>query len=477
MKTMNLKPYSAYKDSGVSWLGKVPEHWKSFPGMALLKEKQIKNVGLKVNIVLSLSYGRIVIKSQDKLHGLVPESFETYQIVEPGDIIIRSTDLQNDKTSLRVGKVENNGIITSAYMCLKSKNGLSNNFAHLFLYALDVMKVFYGLGSGLRQNLSWADFKRLPFFLPSEIEQLCIVRFLDNMDHRIKKYICAKQKLIKLLEEQKQAIINDAVTGKIDVRTGKPYPKYKNSGVEWLGMVPEHWEVLKLKYIVHNINEQTDTQSTEEIYIALENVESWTGKMSLPKDNIVFESKVKKFRQTDILFGKLRPYLAKVTSPESKGVCVGEFLVLRPILLDAKKDFIELKLRSKVLIDTINASTFGAKMPRADWDFIGNLLFTYPPIIKEQNAILNYIKNNISVLELTISHNKHEITLIKEYRTRLIADVVTGKVDVREAAAKLLEEIVESDELRAIHESLKSIDEELEIDNGQAEREDGPEEE
>mgnify|MGYP003585303872 CR=1 FL=1 len=151
----DIKPYPAYKDSGVTWLGYVPEHWEMEPGFAAFREKKIKNVGLKEQTVLSLSYGRIVIKPQDKLRGLVPESFETYQIVDPGDIIIRSTDLQNDWTSLRVGLVRDRGIITSAYLCFKTTDKLLSEYGYQMLHAFDLMKIFYGMGSGLRQNLDF----------------------------------------------------------------------------------------------------------------------------------------------------------------------------------------------------------------------------------------------------------------------------------------------------------------------------------
>jgi type I restriction enzyme S subunit len=125
-----LKPYPEYKESGVPWLGRIPSHWEVAPGRAVFVEKQIKNKGLAERRVLSLSYGRIVVKPEDKLHGLVPESFETYQIVEPGDVIIRATDLQNDHTSLRVGFVRDRGIITSAYLCLIGRGTLTPEFGY-----------------------------------------------------------------------------------------------------------------------------------------------------------------------------------------------------------------------------------------------------------------------------------------------------------------------------------------------------------
>src|SRR3990172_4637697 len=201
-----LTPPPAYKDSGHPWLGQIPAHWAQLPGKACYREKKLPNTGLQETTVLSLSYGQIVVKPPDKLHGLVPASFETYQIVDPGDIIIRPTDLQNDWNSLRFGLSRHRGIITSAYMCFHTKDVMTREYGHLLLHTYDLMKVFYGLGSGLRQNLDWNDFKYLPCLVPAPVEQAAIVRFLRHADRRIRRNIRAKQQLIALLEEHKRAI-------------------------------------------------------------------------------------------------------------------------------------------------------------------------------------------------------------------------------------------------------------------------------
>jgi len=196
-----LKPYPAYADSGISWLGQVPKHWEILPALAVYRPKLIKNTGMIENTVLSLSYGRIVVKPVEKLHGLIPESFETYQIVDAGNIIVRTTDLQNDHTSLRVGHVDRRGIITSAYMCLEATVRITSKFGYQFLNTYDLLKIIYGYGSGLRQNLDFRDIKRMPVLVPPKIEQVAIVRFLDHADKLTRRYTLAKQKLIKLLEE------------------------------------------------------------------------------------------------------------------------------------------------------------------------------------------------------------------------------------------------------------------------------------
>ena len=212
-----LNPDVPLKDSGVEWIGQVPEHWELTIGMNVFRENKRDNKGMKENTVLSLSYGKIIIKPEEKLFGLVPESFETYQIVEPNDIIIRCTDLQNDQTSLRTGLAQDKGIITSAYLNLKVINNYSAKFLHYYLHALDITKVLYKFGSGLRQNLSFLDFKRLPIIDIPLAEQQQIADYLDAQIIKIDQAIALKTAHIEKLKEYKSVLINDVVTGKVRV--------------------------------------------------------------------------------------------------------------------------------------------------------------------------------------------------------------------------------------------------------------------
>ena len=215
--TRGLNPDVPLKDSGVEWIGQVPEHWELTIGMNVFRENKRDNKGMKENTVLSLSYGKIIIKPEEKLFGLVPESFETYQIVEPNDIIIRCTDLQNDQTSLRTGLAQDKGIITSAYLNLKVINNYSAKFLHYYLHVLDITKVLYKFGSGLRQNLSFLDFKRLPIIDIPLAEQQQIADYLDAQIIKIDQAIALKTAHIEKLKEYKSVLINDVVTGKVRV--------------------------------------------------------------------------------------------------------------------------------------------------------------------------------------------------------------------------------------------------------------------
>jgi type I restriction enzyme S subunit len=215
--TRGLNPDAKMKDSGVEWIGEIPEGWEILPGFKVYKENKSNNIGMKQKVVLSLSYGNIVIKPEEKLVGLVPESFETYQIVKPGDIIIRCMDLQNDKTSLRTGIAMNDGIITSAYLNLNIINGNNSDYMYNFLHSLDTTKVLYKFGTGLRQNLNYSDFKRMPILVPPKVEQNQIIEFIEKLKNKIAIAISLKEQEIEKLKEYKATLINSAVTGKIKV--------------------------------------------------------------------------------------------------------------------------------------------------------------------------------------------------------------------------------------------------------------------
>ena len=215
--TKGLDKTVKMKDSGIEWIGEIPEEWEVLPGFQVYKENKTKNIGMIEDQVLSLSYGKIIIKAKEKLTGLVPESFETYQIVKPGDIIIRCMDLQNDQTSLRTGIARNDGIITSAYLNLNVIDHFNSEYLHYYLHMLDITKVLYKFGTGLRQNLSYWDFKRLPVLVPSIKEQEEIVKFIETQTRKIDTTILLQQNQIERLKEYKATLIDSLVTGKVKV--------------------------------------------------------------------------------------------------------------------------------------------------------------------------------------------------------------------------------------------------------------------
>lgn len=215
--TKGLDRYAKMKDSGVEWIGQVPEHWDVKPFFALVTELNRKNVGLVETNILSLSYGNIIQKPENRNMGLTPESYETYQIVESGEIVFRFTDLQNDKRSLRSAQVTQRGIITSAYMAVKPHSIDSTYFSWL-MRSYDLCKVFYAMGGGLRQSLKFEDVRRLPVLIPPVDEQSEITNIINAGTARIDALVEKTEQSITLLKERRAAFITAAVTGQIDLR-------------------------------------------------------------------------------------------------------------------------------------------------------------------------------------------------------------------------------------------------------------------
>ncbi len=439
LPTVNaLQPYPAYKDSGVEWLGKVPENWEVLPGRTCFLEKSNNlNIGFRERTVLSLSYGSIVVKPPNKLHGLVPASFETYQIVDPFDVVVRPTDLQNDQTSLRFGLSGYRGIITSAYMCLQAHRRLAREYAYQLLHAYDLMKIFYGLGSGLRQNLSWADFRYLPCCVPPLDEQRAIARFLADADRRIRRYIRARERLIELLEEERRATIHEAVTGRIDVRTGQPYPAYKDSGVEWLGEVPEHWEVRRNTCLFRERNETgLGTLPVLEVSIR-EGVRIRDMDNGQRKQQILDRSQYKRAHEGDIAYNTMRMWQGAVGVVPEDGLVSPAYVVANTVGCTEPRYYGYLfRTRAYQHATKLFSRGIVSDRDRLYWDDFKRLASPAPPP-SEETGIVEFLDDAVRRIRAAISATQRQIALLREYRTRLIADVVTGKLDVREAAARL----------------------------------------
>lgn len=214
------------RDTAISWVKTIPAHWNEKSLIQVAEEQQIKNAGMVEDNLLSLSYGKIINKDINTTDGLLPSSFEGYQVVHDGNIILRLTDLQNDHKSLRTGLVTQTGIITSAYTCLKVRHNILPEYLQLQLHVADLCKVFYGMGGGVRQSIGFTEIRKLVIAIPPVEEQQYI---LDRV-HGIEKPInCAIQNIrdiIAGLEDLKTRLISDTVTGKIDVR-GIEIPEYE----------------------------------------------------------------------------------------------------------------------------------------------------------------------------------------------------------------------------------------------------------
>lgn len=190
-----MKRYYSYKPSGISWIEEVPSHWNVLKLSQVSQEHFISNKAIHHQNLLSLSYGKIVRRDINATEGLLPASFDTYQIVEPGNIVLRLTDLQNDRKSLRVGIAKEEGIVTSAYLALEPRDSIKPEYLYSFLHAADIHKYFYSLGSGIRQNLNFSGLRDILVAFPPLDEQEAIVTFLDSKTFKIDSYVAERERV------------------------------------------------------------------------------------------------------------------------------------------------------------------------------------------------------------------------------------------------------------------------------------------
>ena len=232
------------KDSGVAWIGAIPQAWGMNTVAQIFLQVKCKNTGLQEKNLLSLSYGKVKRKNIDTVEGLLPESFDGYNIIEKDDIVLRLTDLQNDHTSLRVGLTEERGIITSAYLTIRNRSNFCPKYLYYYLHSFDIAKGFYGMGAGVRQGLNWDGVKWLKILAPSVPEQERIAAFLDAECAEIDAVLEKTRASIEEYKKLKQAVITQAVTK--GVRGDRPM---KDSGIEWIGDIPKEWNCKKVKYV------------------------------------------------------------------------------------------------------------------------------------------------------------------------------------------------------------------------------------
>ncbi len=445
----NLQPYPAYKDSGLPWIGRVPAHWNLPPNRALLRLRKVL-VGNRHHDyqLLSLTKEGVIVRNVESGKGKFSADMGTCQHVRAGDLVFCLFDVP--ETPRTVGLSPHDGMITGAYTVFECSDPLMAAFLDHFYRAMDDRKLLSPLYSGLRNTIPPTRFLGTKTPVPPSAEQTAIVRFLDYVDRRIRRYIRAKQKLIKLLEEQKQVIIHHAVTRGLD-----PDVRLKPSGVEWFGEIPEHWDVKPAKWYFREVDERS-TDGSEELL----SVSHITGVTPRSEKNITMfmaetYSGHKICRAGDLVINTMWAWMGALGVAEQMGIVSPSYAVYRPQKTDVlDRKFVDLVLRTWPYRAEYTCRSTGIRFSR---------LRLYPeqflriPIVgppaPEQKAILGAVNDAASELDEATTLAQREIDLLQEYRTRLIADVVTGKLDVREAAARLPDESDRSDLSDASDES------------------------
>lgn len=428
---MSLPRYPHYKDSGVEWLGEVPEHWAVLPLYGTVAERKEPNKGMVEDNLLSLSYGRIVSKDITSNDGLLPDSFETYQIVRTGDIVFRLTDLQNDKRSLRSAVVTETGIITSAYLAVIPKQASSSYMSYLFR-AYDTKKVFYSMGGGLRQSMKFDDLKRMPTVLPSPEEQALIATFLDRKTAKIDELVAEQRRLMELLKEKRQAVISHAVT-----RGLNPDAPLKPSGIEWLGDVPEHWVITKLTRLVtkvgdglHGTPEYVD--DSEFRFINGNNLSE--GAISFTDTTrFVSEGEFSKHRveldQKSLLLS-INGTIGNLAFYQGESVMLGKSAAYINCSDNLARDFLYWFLHSAQIRLYFDYSVTGTTIFNLSLESIRRMPIAVPAV-DEQKKIISSIVKRVGHYDGLLVQAQLAIDLLQERRTALISAAVTGQIDVR----------------------------------------------
>lgn len=402
------------KPSGIEWIGDIPDDWEVKKVKRLFSYQKGKNAALLTKEYISLHPGEYPVLSGQTENDGILGYYESYEF-----------DL--DKDSIFVTTV---GAKAMSTKLVNAKFSLSQNCAllHKIDEKADVRFLHYALfpmfewqksmiSLIMQPSLRFEDLDKATLPYPPLKTQERIADYLDEKCGEIDATIAKQKESIEKLKAYKQSLISETVTKGLD----KSAP-LKPSGIEWIGDIPSHWEIKKLKFLVSLIDNKTKDGHS----ISLENIESGTGKL-IETEN-TYDGEGISFKENDLLFGKLRPYLAKVYLSALKGRALGDFYVMRANK-GTNPNFLKFVLLSDWFIKIVDSSTYGTKMPRASWDFTGGMRIPLPPI-SEQDCISSYLEIKCSEVDTFIIEKQNIIQKLDAYKKSLIFECVTGKYKI-----------------------------------------------
>lgn len=434
---MDFKSYPNYKNSGVEWLGVIPEHWQQKPIWSLFS--RVKRVNHPNEPLLSVyrDYGVIPKASRDDNHNRASEDLTPYQLVRPNDLVINKMKAWQGSIAIS----EHQGIVSPAYYVYEPKQLYCSKYIHFLIRSTYFIQSYKNFSKGIRVNqwdLEHDAFTHINLLLPPLSEQNKIVSFLDTETLRIDHLIAKQEKLIEKLEEHRKSIISHAVTKGLD-----PNVAMRDSGIEWLGEVPEHWSVSKLRYYLDGIKDGTHGS-----HISVEHGKLLLSGKNIKNGKLVINENERRIRLDDHEkitangFPKKDDLLISVVGTIGQS-CIYELeepisfqrsvCFLRPNA-KLKAIFLQKLLESNLvqnqLIMLTNKATVGGV-------YMGDLVELIIPIIPvdEQSQIANFLDSESSRINILITKQKELIEKLKEYRTSIISHAVTGKIDVRDLVA------------------------------------------
>ncbi|HHF6437981.1 TPA: restriction endonuclease subunit S [Haemophilus influenzae] len=416
-----MRRYERYKDSGVEWLGEVPSHWELKRLKQLFVEKKHKQ-SLSLNCG-AISFGKVIEKSDDKVTEATKRS---YQEVLKGEFLINPLNLNYDLISLRIALSEIDVVVSAGYIVLKEKQIINKKYFSYLLHRYDVayMKL---LGSGVRQTISYGHISDSILVIPPLSEQQKIAQFLDDKTAKIDQAVDLAEKQIALLKEHKQILIQNAVT-----RGLNPDVPLKDSGVEWIGQVPEHWDVQRSKFIFKKIERKVNEEDQIVTCFRDGQVTLRANRRTEGFTNALKEHGYQGIRKGDLVIHAMDAFAGAIGISDSDGKATPVYSVCLPH--DKQKIdvyFYAYYLRNLALSGFISSLAKGIRERSTDFRYsdFAELLLPIPPYL-EQQKIADYLDKQTSKIDQAIALKTAHIEKLKEYKSVLINDVVTGKVRV-----------------------------------------------
>lgn len=425
-----MRRYDAYSATNVDWLGDIPASWSCANLGVIARQRKNLNKDGDVESVLSLSYGKIKRRVMDN-SGLLPESFNTYNVIESGDVVLRLTDLQNDQRSLRVGLCHERGIITAAYVTLEP-TAVNSRYLYYNLAVFDFWKGFYGLAGGVRQSLTFDGIRNLRFPLPSKGEQIAIADYLDAKTAEIDVLMADCEREVELLQEYRKAVISEVVTKGLD-----PTVAMKDSGVEWIGGIPESWEVVRLDKVATRKSGHTPDKKVNDywggdivwisladsprlrssVYVSESETMTTEAGIANSSAELLPAGSVLLSRDASVGLTAIAGVQLAVSQHFMAYIC-GQGLsnkYLRFVFLGMHQEFERLSM--------------GSTIPTIGLPLVRKLTIPYPPR-NIQDEIVEHLDSKTAEIDSLIADKRTLIGKLREYRKSLIFEIVTGKIKV-----------------------------------------------
>ncbi len=421
-----------YKDSGIEWIGRIPREWKMQPLVIYFAENNKPNSDLYSINALQFKYGEIIQKPNNgkELSDKDRELLEKYTVVAPNDIIVNGLNLNYDLKSLRIAKVREDGIITSAYIVLRPRNGANASYYNYYLKALDFQKIFHGMGVGIRLTLSYNELRSMLIPVPNVQEQQRIVDYLDKKCEEIDSLVELQEQMIAQLTEYKQSVITEAVTKGLD-----PTAPLVSSGIDWIGDIPKGWKVNKINRLFRMIGSGTTPNSSDdEAYMGTIN---WlqsgdiNGGILTEAKNQISEAVLSKYAALSIYrapFIIVAMYGASVgnISISQIDACVNQACcVMSKPKINLSYAFYAMKSAQHYLI----FKAVGGGQPNIS-QYTLRQLWIPEPSFSEQQAISSYLDKKCGEIDDLIAMKQKKIETLKEYKKSMIYEAVTGKIEI-----------------------------------------------